>query len=265
MTGSSGNYGDIPTPVGIDYKNMPGGIGNVIDSPYVPSAINSIGLNLDLGKPGFSGFNIGANQAQGMLSNIYDAGINGSIRNYDTAANRLRERIDSMSRGQQQGVIDQSLSRGRGAGTASLGKNLRAVGRDAMGQYAQGLSSLADSFESQRLQGLGQANQAAQSLQGWSQFANTLGQQDLSQLRGLNEQQYEFLTGKKLDQSQFGDTLRNQMNQYSASDKLARQLAAMSDSAQRDIARATGSAGGTGRIEQLLAQILDSFGSSGGA
>ena len=107
--------------------------------------------------------------AMQMYQDIFNRATTGSINSFDTAANRLRERLSSAAQGQREAASSANLSRGFGAS----GINDRAISRvneAELGSYAQGLSDLANQFETQRLSGLGIANQSTQGVAGEQQF-----------------------------------------------------------------------------------------------
>lgn len=130
-----------------------------------------------LSRSGIFGFqaptvNVGAynpEPAMGMYKDIFDRATTGSINSFDTAANRLRERLDSASVGQYDTARNANLSRGFGASGIN-DKSMNDVGNNFMFNYSQGLNDLSNQFETQRLTGLGIGNQSAQGVAGEQQF-----------------------------------------------------------------------------------------------
>lgn len=88
-----------------------------------------------------------------QLQDLYNSATGGTINAYNTAANRLRERLDSSTQGQQMSAQNQSLGRGFGnSGYNDARQNqIASQGQNA---YAQGLNDLSNTFETQRQQGL---------------------------------------------------------------------------------------------------------------
>jgi hypothetical protein len=104
-----------------------------------------------------------------MMQQIYKQGMGGgSTTAMNTAANRLRERVDAATRGNVQSAQAANLSRGFGVSgiNDAAVRNQQAAGMNA---YAQGLSDLEQGFEDRRLQGL---NIAANSAKG---MADSMG------------------------------------------------------------------------------------------
>lgn len=109
-------------------------------------------------------------QLMSQLNNLIGSATGGTINEYNTAANRLRERTDAATRAAQNQFTNQRLSQGFGAS----GFTQRGLGNLAMqgaGNYAQGLASLANDFEGQRQQGIQSAVGVGNSL------SNLLGTQ----------------------------------------------------------------------------------------
>lgn len=152
--GSSSNGGGT---VSIPSGEMPGQGGPMnMPRPTGP------GGGMQGGYPGgFAGYDqYPGGAAGGGSRDIYDLATGGTINQFNTAANRLRERVDSATRGNVSAAQNRNLSRGFGAS----GINDAAVSREnaaGLNAYSQGLSSLADSFEKNRLQGLNVALGAA--------------------------------------------------------------------------------------------------------
>ena len=98
-----------------------------------------------------SSFNLGG-VGGNLFKSVYDQAGN-TINEYNTAANRLRERTDSMTKSNMNAVTGRNLGRGFGfSGIQDAGvAGARYQGQNA---YAQGLGNLSDKFETQRQEGL---------------------------------------------------------------------------------------------------------------
>lgn len=122
-------------------------------------------------------FQMGGFDPMKMLQNVYNqASGGGSTTAYNTAANRLRERIDSSTAGNVMTAQNRNLSRGFGVSgiNDAAVRNQQAMGQNA---YAQGLSDLELGFEDRRLQGLNIAGGAANNmLSGMGGFQELLAQ-----------------------------------------------------------------------------------------
>lgn len=122
------------------------------------------------GSTPFAGFN-GLPSLYSSVNNNQDftdiegAATGGTINSYNTAANRLRERLDASTQGQANTAQNRSLSRGIGNSGINDAEqaNIQSAGQQ---NYAQGLNDLSDKFETQRQAGLqtalGAANGASQ-------------------------------------------------------------------------------------------------------
>ena len=130
---------------------------------------------MNFGDGSYAGFgnlpNMFASQGNGMFENVYNQATKGNESAYNTAANRLRERIDSSTAGYGQQAASRNLSRGFGNSGMNDADQFRVT---AQGQnaYAQGLNELNLGFEDKRLQGLGIANQAASGVNQNRQFVD---------------------------------------------------------------------------------------------
>lgn len=104
------------------------------------------------------------NPATSMLGNVYDAATGGTIDSFNTSANRLRERTDAATQANVNTAEQNSLSRGVGSSgiTDTNVGNAQAAGDNA---YAQGLDTLSQNYEADRLQGLGIADTSAEGIQ----------------------------------------------------------------------------------------------------
>jgi FtsZ-binding cell division protein ZapB len=130
---------------------------------------------MNFGDGSYAGFgnlpNMFASQGNGMFENVFNQATQGSTASFNTAANRLRERIDSSTAGYKNQATSRNLSRGFGNSGMNNADNFRV---EAQGQnaYAQGLNELSLGFEDKRLQGLGLANQAASGVNQNRQFVD---------------------------------------------------------------------------------------------
>lgn len=110
---------------------------------------------------------------EGMAGNIYNQATGGTISQFDTAANRLRERLDV----QAQGMKDQATSRnvGRGFGVSGAqDADMYNVNQGQQQAYGQGLVDLSDKFEGYRQQGLQTGLGATNSIMQNRQFGDQL-------------------------------------------------------------------------------------------
>lgn len=149
-----------PTPPDpIDYEDT---LNTGFDDFYLDDAewFNNIWDNLNA----FNGFeNIGNVSSTGrtMMGNVFDQSMNGSIQSFDTAANRLRERLDKQAGVEQQQFVNQNLGNGF---QGSLQSGLGNITQGKFGALSEGLVGLEDAFEGRRLEGLGIANNAAKGI-----------------------------------------------------------------------------------------------------
>ncbi len=101
--------------------------------------------------------------ARNMQQDIFNRATGGTINSYNTAANRLRERLDASAAGQMGSARNSMLSRGFGASGLNDAQQRQIAGQN-QNAYAMGLSDLEDNFETQRQKGLetglGAANSA---------------------------------------------------------------------------------------------------------
>ena len=176
---------------------------------YQPS---SNGVSLDYqsySDPTYQASAQGTNPLTSMLTmyeDLYKQNTQGSLNSYNMGANRLRDRLSSMGAGYEDAARNAALSHG-GFG---LDRGLQQARQNTMEQYGQGLVSLSDAYEKNRLQGLQQALSSAQGLQGESNFARTLA-----------EQQNEYQNTWNLDKTKLAQTDAQQraalaMQQYLA-------------------------------------------------
>lgn len=173
-----------PTPEEDLYPNKfkPGGGGysNPGWPPYDNggSAPLPNGFNLPTGGPQFapgSGPQSwgGNSDAINMMKQLFKSGTSDSLASFDTAANRLRERLDSAASGQSSAAASNSAA--RGMGFSGIQDNAqRNIRNDMMRQYAQGMNDLSLGFEDRRLAGLNSAFGAANALMNQGQFGDKL-------------------------------------------------------------------------------------------
>ena len=116
---------------------------------------------------------LASTDASAIFQRIMDETSNdANASQFNTSANRLRERLDSANSGMNQQATDRNLSRGFGnSGAQDSAIQQNNIG--TQGQYAQGLSSLSDAMEKNRLTGLGISNDAAK---GYAGNANAIDQ-----------------------------------------------------------------------------------------
>lgn len=143
------------------------------------------------GPPTLPSFQWQGDQSNDMLNSVFGQATGGTINAYNTAANRLRERLDSASKGAAQQATNRNLSRGFGNSGLQNADQFR-VQQSGQSAYAQGLNDLSNMFEQNRLSGLQTALGSANSVREGGQFRNGLGQLDLSQLRNLFNSNFQF-------------------------------------------------------------------------
>lgn len=135
--------------------------------------------------------------AIGKANSIYDQATTGTLNSFNTAANRLRERITSMNRGQQNQINQKFL--GTGFGASGLNNNAKiSQNLGSQNVYAQGLNELSNTFEQNRLNGLGIGQGAVNSLFGDQQTADK-----------LNLDSWDKQSKYKSEQTNFLDTLNS--------------------------------------------------------
>lgn len=161
------NLGAPPGPTSMPSAPMNGGA--AIPSGEMPA--NSGAAAPTPGSPqpaapggSFQGFpnmySMASSGAGGNLQDLFSQAMGGSINSFNTAANRLRERLDTSARGDLQKAQAMNLSRGFGvSGGQDVAQYRNMAAKN--NAYAQGLSGLANDFEKNRLQGLGIAGDVA--------------------------------------------------------------------------------------------------------
>lgn len=197
-----------------------------------------VGSNLRNFKPraggDMGGFNIGANSAEGMLRDIYKSATQGTTQSFDTAANRLRERVDAAGQSQKASAANGM----RGLGGSGLAQNrMRNIDQDSMFSYGQGLAGLESQFEGFRQQGLQTSLGAAGGLQEWDRFTNQLGQNDLSQRRSLNNESSIANMRTGFDRASALDNMTAEEGRSNRANALQMLIERMRDSRERDISR----------------------------
>jgi hypothetical protein len=164
------------------------------------------------GMPGFKqptmkNFDWQTGQAPGMLNDVFNRATGGTINSFNTAANRLRERLDVATRGQQQQATNRNL--GRGFGNSGLqGQDMFRLDQANLGAYSQGLGELENMFETQRQQGLQTALGAGTSMREGENLMNTVNQRDLSERRNIRNSNYQ-MNRKQLFEGRESSLTRN--------------------------------------------------------
>lgn len=218
------------------------------------------GNNLRKFKPSatgdFGAWQPGQNSADSLLRDIFKQSTEGTTRSFDTAANRLRERVDAM--GQSKKASAMQGMRGLG-GSGLANRRSEQVDSDSLFSYGQGLSELEAEFENARQQGLQTALGAGRSIQEFDQSLNQLGQQDFGQRRSA-------MNDASIANSQMGFQRANAMDNLFSEDRRASRanslqmfLEQMRDRRERDISRENndtqlkiGRRGDLSKILQLL-------------
>lgn len=213
--GFGGNVGFAPAPnLGVTNPSPPrsgGGVG-IGDfergqiNPSQPSSGPGYGQSPDNsgytgGPPSLPSFQWQGNQSGDMLNSVFGQATGGTINAYNTAANRLRERLDSATKGASQQATNRNLSRGFGNSGLQNADQFR-VQQSGQNAYAQGLNDLSNMFEQNRLAGLQTALGAANSTREGSEFYNSLNQRDLSELRNLFNSNFQFGANQRFQAGQ---------------------------------------------------------------
>lgn len=157
--------------------------------------------------PQYGQWSLGQNPATAGLNSVFNQATGGTINSFNTAANRLRERLDMQGKSLGAQATQANLGRGFGA-SGAVGRDLGRINQGQQFAYGQGLSELSNLFESQRQQGL-QTALGAQSAIG-SQFLTGEGltqdfQKSLNSLLSGDWQSSEAL--KQKDQQSINDLL----------------------------------------------------------
>ncbi len=192
-TGAPPSAGPVPPTTGGPYDGgggggAPGGVPDIGPAPERPGFEWSDPMGTQ-GSPASGG---------GMYKDLFDRATGGTIGNFDRAAGRLRERVDSMGAG----ALDQAKGARLSSGFANSGLSdqdryqNQAASQQA---YGQGLVDLESQFEGFRQQGLQTGLGAANGQQGAYDTYNGLNQLDLGQRRGLDSSDYQFRGGNLFD------------------------------------------------------------------
>ena len=152
----------------------------------------------------------------GQLNNLYQSATQGTLQSYDTAANRLRERLNASGKASMEGLKQRGLSSGLGA-TGMLSNQMMQQDLNNQFAYGQGLSQLADQFEGRRLQGLGIAKDAADTTTS-AQLQDFLTRRQEEGLNFRDSQKLEYDKLKDMDE------LLERMKKNRADDMLQREL-----------------------------------------
>jgi len=195
--GTGGGGGDGAEDVVEKPFNPPAGPGNGGDGTNFIDPKDAFDVDLGAGFPGFSPkdftnlgqgfvggeapqfqqFGLGDSAARQQFQDIFERGTGGSIRSFNRAQNRLRERLERGEQVSRQGALDQALGGGRGAFQGAIQQRLGQIGAGRLGAEAEGLVGLERDFEQSRLQGLQAALGGAQGLSGLDVAFNQLGLQ----------------------------------------------------------------------------------------
>lgn len=183
-------------------QSGPAGNNPYVGTPDLPGMFSQGSGNFQ--SPQLNPYNFQPGTDAARLNDVFNQSTGGTINAYNTAANRLRERLDSATQGNVRATQNRYL--GRGIGNSGLA-NADVYRQQAAGQnaYGQGLSDLSNQFESQRQQGLQTALGAANSLRQGSTDYNAINQADLSQRRNLANSNYQFRSGQDQANRQFMD------------------------------------------------------------
>lgn len=197
-----------------------------------------VGANLRKFKPSASG-GYGSwqgaipNSASGMLDRIFREATDGSTRSFDTAANRLRERVDALGQSQKAGVT-QGM-RGLGGRSGFSSRRQDQVDQNSLFSYGQGLAELEAEFEKTRQQGLQTALGAAGEVSGFDRLMNQLNQQDFGQLRNAANESAIANSQMGFNRANSLDSLFQREGESRRGDALQLLLERMRDRRERDI------------------------------
>lgn len=163
---------------------------------FYPPQFNIQGGNFGAG-PGLRQFSVGSNPATSGLQSVSSQATGGTLNSFNTAANRLRERIDAQTKSLSRDATQRQVGRGFGA-SGSLDRELGRIGGNAQFAFGQGLSDLAQGFEGLRQQGL-QTALGAQSTIGDQFLTGTGLEQDFTKsLNQLDSQNFNALEDRRL-------------------------------------------------------------------
>lgn len=194
MGTSSGGSGGIKTSVA---GSQPSVSLNPVAAPYPTGSYGPTTTAPDFSSgytttpTGNSGGGFGSlapNQSSDYLRDVFNRYQGGTINQFNTAANRLRERLDSASVGQQKQATDYNLNRGFGNSGAQQ-RDMYNIGASNQNAYATGLADLENTFEQSRLASLGGMFNAANAIGQNQQFYDKLGSDNYNedQRRRLQE------------------------------------------------------------------------------
>lgn len=188
-SGQNGGYGGYGGGSGSGSGSGSGGVGG-------GPAMQSKGWSYDQGPE------------QGMLQDVFNRATEGSIQNFNRAANRLRERTDASTAGALADATQRNLGRGFGTSGAQDAAIYRtqAAGQDA---YAQGLVGLESEFEKNRLAGLNIAGDVANTQSRDTLGRNTLGMQNNN---FIDKTLYDLLQSREGNQAR--QHLQDTSNQF---------------------------------------------------
>lgn len=136
----------------------------------------SIGIPATPGRGQFGGFDPGQlanNPLRQWTTQIGEQLQNGSITNFNKAAGRLRERLDSAGAASADQITNANVGRGFGFSGVNDTQQQRARA-DTQSAYGSGLVGLENAFEGQRQSGLQGALNATNQLFGNDQFSQDL-------------------------------------------------------------------------------------------
>lgn len=157
----------------IGVPTQPSGPGGV---PGAPGGQPTIGIPSTPGSGQFGGFDPGQlsnNPLRQWTTQIGQQLQNGSITNFNKAAGRLRERLDSAGAASSDQITNANVGRGFGFSGVNDTQQQRARA-DTQSAYGAGLVGLENAFEGQRQSGLQGALNATNQLFGNDQFSQDL-------------------------------------------------------------------------------------------
>jgi len=201
------------------------------------------------------------NNPFGMLNGVYNAATNGTINEYNTAANRLRERVDAMGEANMEQAKSRQLGRGFGT-SGAMDQAAYQVGANTQNAYAQGLNDLSMQFENQRQQGLQTALGAGQSALNYRsqgedrQSTERIAGEGRALQERLQQRDQQFQGGENALERALRQTLLGQQQSFEGGQ----------NQAQRDLQKYLGELGeknGNWRASlQGLLSLLDSSGTN---
>lgn len=229
-----------------------------------PAAATQVGQFQFGQAPAAQGFTFGQNQAVGGFQGVANSAQNGTIQNFNRAANRLRERIDMATRSQQNGAINAQLGRGFGASGSTQGA-IADANLQGLQAYGQGLVQLEDSFEQNRLRGLGLANDAYSGISNSFLEGERLRKDFTQSLNDRSADLFKDTEGRRFDNYKFGEIENEKRKQQYFENLFNKEKFASETSLKAKIANASAAAAALGANSNLIGQLLNMFGSGGGA